>query len=207
MIRVKICGLTRPDDARLAVMAGADAIGLVFAPSPRRVSLNQARKILADVPTFILRVGVFVNQDPEWVKRIARQAGLDRFQFHGEETAGYLRQFPSYQIIRGIRPKPDCSLPRMDPAPGASALLVDAFVPGVHGGTGLTANWDYARGLKRFSKALILSGGLKPANVGAAIRHVRPDMVDVSSGVEDRPGIKNRAKIRAFIKAVKSTGF
>ncbi|MBN1594919.1 phosphoribosylanthranilate isomerase [candidate division FCPU426 bacterium] len=203
MIRVKICGLTRPQDAKAAVAAGADAIGLVFAPSPRKVGVRQAKAILAAVAPFVWRCGVFVNQDPDWVLHLARELALDRLQFHGQESGLYLRRFAKNRVIKALQPGHQAQAPKTDPAPAAAAFLVDAFVPGVAGGTGKAANWNYARQLKKFGKAVILSGGLHAGNVGEAIRRVQPDMVDVSSGVEIRPGIKSPEKIAQFIKCVR----
>jgi phosphoribosylanthranilate isomerase len=206
MTAVKVCGLTRPGDARAAVAAGAALIGLVFAPSPRRVTVAQARAIIAVLPPQIVRVGVFVDADPAWVARTAVAVGLDRLQFNGGEDGAYLAAFRPHRILKALRVPAGAPTPRRDPAPRAGALLVDAWVPGLAGGTGRVANWAYARTLKRFGKPLVLSGGLTPANVGAAIRAVRPDVVDVSSGVETRPGIKSAAKVRAFLRAVRAAG-
>lgn len=203
MIRIKICGITRAEDARAAVALGADAIGFIFAPSQRRVTPRQAGAILAAVPPQILSVGVFANQSPALIRSLVAELGLDRIQFHGQEPASVVRTFPARRVIYALRPKPGSALPRRDPSPGAGALLVDAFVPGVLGGTGRLANWSFARTLKKFKKPVILSGGLNPRNVAEAIRRVSPDMVDVSSGVESRPGRKNRAAMKAFIQAVR----
>ncbi len=203
MTGIKICGLTRPEDARVAAAAGADAIGLVFAPSPRRVLPGQAKAIIAALPPHIVRIGVFVDQDPDWIGRIMDTMGLDRLQFHGSEKKTVLRRFSSSRVIRALRPPAGRALARQDPEPAAAAFLVDACVPGTSGGTGILSNWKYARGLRRFGKPVILSGGLNPDNVSRAIRAVKPDMVDVSSGVEIRPGIKSAARIRAFVKAVR----
>jgi len=204
MIRIKICGITRPKDAWQAVRSGADAIGLIFAASPRQVTPGQAKKIIQVLPPYIIRVGVFVNQEAEWVKQIADQLGLDRLQFHGHETSQYLRWFTKSRVIRALRPKAQMIRPKNDPAPAASAFLVDAYVPGLQGGTGRLANWEYTSHLKHFGKPIILSGGLTADNVSSAVRRVKPDMVDVSSGVETKPGIKSAAKIRRFIKAVRT---
>jgi phosphoribosylanthranilate isomerase len=201
MTAVKICGLTRVEDVRVAVKAGARALGFVFAPSPRRITPEKAQRLLAQVPATVLRIGVFVDQDWRWVRGVAETLHLDRLQFHGSESSAYLRHFHPAACIRALRPVADVVLPKRDPAPEASALLVDAWVPGVAGGTGKLANWKYALALRRFPKTLILSGGLNPANVAEAVRRVRPDMVDVSSGVEIKPGIKSAVKIRAFIRA------
>ncbi|MCK5218876.1 phosphoribosylanthranilate isomerase [bacterium] len=206
MIAVKICGLTCPEDARAAVAAGADAIGLVFAPSPRRVLPGTAKAIIAVLPPQVVRVGVFVDQDPDWITRITDTLGLDRLQFHGSEKKSVLRRFPPSRVIRALRPSVGQALPKRDPEPAASAFLVDACVPGISGGTGVLSNWKYARGLRHFGKPIILSGGLNPDNVSRAIRAVKPDMVDVSSGVETKPGIKNAARMRAFVRAVREAG-
>jgi phosphoribosylanthranilate isomerase len=203
MTAIKLCGFTRPEDARVAVLAGANAIGLVFASSPRQVTVQQAKKIIRVLPATILRVGVFVNQDPGWVLGVYRDLGLDRLQFHGSESRRMLRLFPQNRIIRALKPGANTPAPTTDPAPEASVFLVDAAISGQAGGTGRLANWKYARGLKKFHKPIILSGGLNPENVGRAIRAVKPDMVDVSSGIEIRPGIKGAEKMRAFILAVR----
>lgn len=206
MTGVKICGLTQGADARAAVQAGAQALGVVFAPSPRRVTPEQARRVLAAAPTTVLRWGVFVDQPWRWVLALARDLHLDRLQFHGCEDEDYLRHFHPAQIVKALRPRPGEAAPRRDPAPRAGALLVDAWSPATAGGTGLKANWPFARALRHFPKTLVLSGGLNAANVGDAVRRVKPDLVDVSSGVESRPGIKDPVKIRAFMAAVRRAG-
>ena len=202
MIRVKICGLTREVDVETTVQAGADALGMVFAPSPRQVTVKQAKMIIKNAPPQVLRVGVFVDQDPKWIMRVMHEVGLDRIQLHGHESQKVMRLFSRFRVIRSLRPTAMSIVPKKDPAPAAGALLVDAFVPGQAGGTGKPSNWKYAKGLKRFGKPVILSGGLNPQNVSEAIRRVRPAMVDVSSGVEVQPGIKNASKIRQFIRRV-----
>ena len=203
MTPVKICGLTRVADARAAVAAGARAIGFVFGPSPRQVTPALARRLLAAVPTTVLRCGVFVDQPWRWVRAVAQDLHLDRVQFNGSEDGEYLRHFHPAQIMRALRPGAGAPAPRRDPVPRAAALVVDAWSPTAAGGTGLKANWAYARALRRFPKTLILAGGLNAANVAEAIRRVKPDLVDVSSGVEVRPGIKDPVKIRAFISAAR----
>lgn len=206
MTRVKICGLTRPEDVRAAVAAGADALGFVLAPSPRRVTVQQVKRLLAGVPPYVITVGVFADQPLPLLRYCLEALGLDRLQFHGQEPRAWQRQFPKARVIRALRPAAGAPLPGRDPAPAASAFLMDALVPGQSGGTGRKSNWTYAKHLKRFGKTLILSGGLTPENVGQAIRQVGPDMVDVSSGVELRPGIKSGSRIRAFIQAVRRHG-
>lgn len=203
MIRVKICGLTRPQDVQAAVAAGADALGFVLAPSPRQVSPAQLKHLLAGVPSYVLTVGVCVDQPLPLLQYCLEELGLDRLQFHGHETLAWQRKFPKIRVIRALRPAGGAPLPARDPAPAAGAFLVDALVPGAAGGTGQKSNWLYARSLRRFGKPVILSGGLKPENVAEAIRRVKPDMVDVSSGVEVRPGIKSHARMRAFVQAAR----
>jgi phosphoribosylanthranilate isomerase len=203
VIRVKICGLTRPEDVQAAVLAGADALGFVLAPSPRQVTVAQLQRLLAAVPATVLTVGVFVNQPLPLLQYCLEELGLDRLQFHGQETQAWQRKFPRVRVIRALRPATDAPLPDRDPAPAAGAYLVDARVPGAAGGTGRRSNWRYARHLRRFGKPVILSGGLTPENVGPAIRRVSPDMVDVSTGVELRPGIKSHVRLRAFIQAAR----
>jgi phosphoribosylanthranilate isomerase len=203
MIRVKICGLTRSVDVATAIEAGADALGMVFAPSPRQVSVAKAKKIMQLAPPQILRVGVFVDQDPKWIMQVMHEVGLDRVQFHGHESQKIMRAFTRFRVIRALRPTLESAIPKKDPAPAAGALLVDAYVPGKAGGTGKKANWKYAKALKRFGKPVILSGGLNTQNITEAIQKVRPDMVDVSSGVELQPGIKSTAKIKRFIQLVR----
>lgn len=204
MTKVKICGITQAKDAEFAIKAGADALGFVFAPSPRQITLAQARRLLAELPVTILTFGVFVDQDPKWIRRVVDETGIDRIQMHGKEKAGVLKQFPKHCVVKALNPQHHDQVPASDPAKNAGAFLVDAFVPGQAGGTGRQANWAYARRLKVFKKELILSGGLNPENVGTAISKVGPDMVDVSSGVERGPGIKDHRKIKRFIQAVKA---
>lgn len=202
--RVKICGITRVEDALAAAHAGADAIGLVFAPkSPRRVDLKQAAAIARAVPPLVTVVGLFENATPETVHEALRHLSLDLLQFHGDETPDYCRAF-SKPYIKAIRMTPDVDLHAQDRRyADAAGLLLDAYSPAAAGGTGETFDWSrIPRDLK---KPLILAGGLTSANVAEAIRRVRPYAVDVSSGVESEKGIKDSAKIDAFIQAVLRT--
>ena len=203
MIAIKICGITRLSDARVAIRAGANAIGMVFAPSPRRITYSQAKAIVDKLPVYVIKVGVFVDQPLEELLWLVDKLGLDRLQFHGSENSQVLRKFSFTRVIKALRPKKKALLPTQDPAPDAAAYLVDAFKPGVKGGTGLLANWEYAKSLKKFKKTVILSGGLNTNNISEAITKVKPDMVDVSSGVEKSPGIKDTVKLREFIKKVR----
>lgn len=201
-VRSKICGITRIEDALAAVDAGADAIGLVFyPPSPRAVSVVQARAIIAALPPFVTTVGLFVNASRCELNETLEAVGLDLLQFHGDETPedceGYHRPF-----IKALRVKPgDDIASACRVYSKASGLLLDAYVPGVPGGTGETFDWSLIP--KDLSKPVILAGGLSPDNVAQAIEQVRPYAVDVSGGVELHKGIKDHGKIRAFMKAVR----
>jgi phosphoribosylanthranilate isomerase len=199
--RVKICGLTRIEDAELAVSLGAAAVGLVLWPrSPRHVGVDAARAIVAALPPFVLRVGVFVNQAPEEVARVAGAVGLDAVQLHGHEAVAKYEALP-YRLIKAV-PIDAESAPEdaLRVAPDVTVLL-DAHDPGRFGGTGRTIDWTLAAAVAR-RRRVILSGGLRPENVGQAVDMVRPYAVDVSSGVEARPGVKDPARLRAFFDAL-----
>ena len=201
-VRSKICGITRIEDALAAAEAGADAIGFVFyAKSPRAVDVRQARAIIAELPPFVTTVGLFVNASRCELNEILEVVPLDLLQFHGDETPqdceGYHR--PWIKALR-VRPGDDleaaCQL-----YAGARGILLDTYVPGVPGGTGEAFDWSLVPA--RLSKPIILAGGLSADNVGQAIAQVRPYAVDVSGGVEQAKGIKDAAKIEAFMHAVK----
>lgn len=205
-VRIKICGITRPEDALAAVQAGADAIGFVFyAPSPRAVTPARAAAAIRALPPFVSVVGLFVNADPEAVLSTLRQVPLDLLQFHGDETPAFCAQF-ARPFLKAVRVGPKVqpadlleSAAAYGAVPGARGLLLDAWVEGLHGGTGRTFNWGVIpQGL---ALPVVLSGGLTPGNVADAVRQVRPAAVDVSSGVESAPGIKDHAKITTFIHA------
>ena len=201
-VRSKICGITRLEDALAAVEAGADAIGFVFyAKSPRAVEVRQARAIIAELPPFVTTVGLFVNASRCELNEILEVVPLDLLQFHGDETPadceGYHR--PWIKALR-VRPGDDLQAACKHYA-GASGILLDAYVPGVPGGTGESFDWSLIP--QRLSKPIILAGGLSADNVAEAIRQVRPYAVDVSGGVEQQKGIKDAAKIEAFMRAVK----
>lgn len=201
---VKICGITNLEDALACVEFGADALGFNFyAKSPRRVSLERATKILEDVPSSILKVGVFVNEPEQNVKDIAVELGLDYLQFHGDETPSYCEQFAT-PYWKAFRLKDEKTLELMRKY-ACDYYLVDSFTAQVYGGSGVTANWDLAREAKKVGK-IILAGGLTPENVAEAIRTVLPDGVDVASGVEEKPGRKDAAKLERFITNVRESG-
>ncbi|MFG0408759.1 phosphoribosylanthranilate isomerase [Pseudomonas sp. FYR_11] len=201
-VRSKICGITRIEDALAAVEAGADAIGFVFyAKSPRAVDARQARAIMAELPPFVTTVGLFVNASRCELNEILEVVPLDLLQFHGDETPedceGYHR--PWIKALR-VRPGDDLEAACQRYA-GARGILLDTYVAGVPGGTGEAFDWSLVPA--RLSKPIILAGGLSAANVGQAIAQVRPYAVDVSGGVEQAKGIKDAAKIEAFMQAVR----
>lgn len=200
-VRAKICGITRVEDAITAVDHGADAIGLVFyAPSPRNVAIEQAAEIANRIPAFVTVVGLFVNAEPDFVREIISRVKLDLLQFHGDETP---QQCASYGLpfIKAIRVKSDTNLVQCAKDFSASkALLLDTFTDGVAGGTGHVFDWNLIP--VSLGKPIILAGGLNAQNVAQAISQVKPYAVDVSGGVELSKGIKDAAKIAAFMQQV-----
>lgn len=203
MVRVKICGITRVADGLSCARLGADAIGLVFyAPSPRNVSVEQARAIVAALPPFVTTVGLFVDALPSEVHALLAQLPLDVLQFHGNESPEYCRSF-GRPYLKALRVVPGLDLVQYASAyTGAQALLLDAHVAGVAGGTGQTFDWSLIP--PHLPLPVILSGGLNPANVTQGIRSVQPAAVDVSSGVEAAKGIKDAEKIAAFMQGVRN---
>lgn len=201
--RVKICGITRIEDAMTAAQAGADAIGLVFEPkSPRYVKPDQAQAIVRALPPFVTVVGLFVNAAPDTVETMLQHVTLDLLQFHGNETPEQCRRYHR-PYIKAIHMQTDVNL--HDHArryADAEGLLLDTAVAHVAGGSG--QSFDWGRVPSDLGKPVILAGGLTPENVAEAVRQVRPFAVDVSSGVEQSKGIKDASKIAAFIEAVRS---
>ncbi len=199
--RIKICGITREEDLRAALDAGADAIGFVFyPPSARCLTPARAAELVRRVPPFVTRVGLFVNEDPQTVAATLKTVPLDLLQFHGEESHGYCAGF-GVPYIKAARVRPGLDLVEYARAfPGARGLLLDAFVEG-YGGGGQSFDWSLVP--RDLALPVILSGGLSADNVETAIRRLRPWAVDVSSGVEVAKGIKDAAKIAAFVAAVK----
>ena len=201
-VKVKICGVTSVGDARAAVAAGADAVGLMFyARSPRYISMEVAREIAQTLPPPVLRVGVFVDPSPDDVFEAIQFCGLTLLQFHGAETDQFCQQF-GIMTMKAFRVRNAESLTPLSSF-GADAFLLDSYVAEKPGGTGETFNWDLAVEAKRIGRPIFLAGGLTPENVAGAIRAVRPFGVDVSSGVEISPGRKDPEKIRAFIAAAR----
>jgi phosphoribosylanthranilate isomerase len=201
--RIKICGLREPEHARLAAEAGADAIGLVFyGPSPRFVEVARARAIAAALPAYVSAVGLFVNAPEEEIRDILSAVRLDLLQFQGDEPPEFCERF-GIPYVRAVRMEEGTNLVEWARKfSRAKALLLDAHVPGTPGGTGRTFDW--AAIPRDLPIAIILSGGLKPDNVGRAVREVRPWAVDVSSGVERARGVKDPRLIVDFIRSVRS---
>jgi len=207
MTRVKICGITRLEDALAAARAGADAIGMIFCESPRRIDPGRAREIARRLPPFVAAVGVFAGSPPEEVVAVAREVGLSAVQLHGGESPEVVREVArAAKVIKSVRVRDQASLSGLEAFEDASAFLFDAHADGALGGTGRTFDWALLEGvLGRLDKPWILAGGLTPENVEAAVRRLRPWAVDTSSGVEIRPGVKDTARVREFIAKVRRT--
>ena len=199
--RVKICGITSEADAIAAVEAGCDAIGLVFyEPSPRNVSIEQAARIVRSLPPFICAVGLFVDAPAQQIRSVLTQAPLDLLQFHGEETPAECNSY-GVPYIKAVRVRQGTNLLQYAADYGdARGLLLDTYKDGTAGGTGEVFDWGLIP--EGLPNPPILAGGLSPGNVGDAIRRVRPYAVDVSGGVEKSKGIKDAAKIAAFMQGV-----
>lgn len=197
-VRVKICGITRAEDALVAAQAGADAIGLVFyPPSPRAVTVEQAQTILQQLPAFVTTTALFVDPEPGLVQQVIDKLKIDLLQFHGNEPASFCQQF-SRPYIKAIAMKPGTDLGAMaESYSDARALLLDTYKAGVPGGTGEAFNWQWVP--HNFSKPLVLAGGLNADNVTSAIKQTQVWAVDVSGGVEVEKGIKSAAEITRFI--------
>jgi phosphoribosylanthranilate isomerase len=201
--RIKVCGLTRVEDVQAAVAAGVDAIGLVFYPeSPRHVTIAQAVTLCREIPPFVTIVGLFVNASRAEVHRVVESVPLNLLQFHGDETVDQCEGF-GLPYLRAARVRPGVDLLEFaSQFPSARALLLDTWTP-AYGGSGESFDWSLVPA--SCPLPVILSGGLTPDNVAEAIRQVRPVAVDVSSGVESAKGIKDAAKIRAFVSAVRGS--
>jgi phosphoribosylanthranilate isomerase len=212
-VRVKICGIARPGWALAAAEAGADAVGLVFAEGPRRVTPEVAAEIVRALPPWVTPVGVFVDEPPERVLAVARAVGLGAVQLHGDEPPEAMAALGTMKVIKAVRigSPGDLAAARAWRERARAlgrppdAYLVDALVPGgPRGGTGRLADWSSARQLAEEGfRPLVLAGGLGPENVAEAVRTVRPWGVDGSSGLESAPGVKDPARMRAFVEAVR----
>lgn len=202
--RVKVCGLCSAADAAAAVRAGADALGVIFVPESRRhVTPDEAAAIFAGVPPFVARIGVFVDAPADEVAAVARRLGLAAVQLHGAEPPEYCAEMP-VPVIKAFRVGPAFDPAVMEPYRGVvSALLLDTLVEGTHGGTGRAFAWSDVPPLPDFAP-VIVAGGLRPTNVGEAIRALRPFAVDVSSGVEERPRQKDTYRLAALVAEVRA---
>jgi phosphoribosylanthranilate isomerase len=200
MTRIKICGMTTVDDALMAVEAGADAIGLIFWTGSRRaVDVERAQAITRALPPLVSTVGVFVDETPDRVRTVADAVGLSGVQLHGVEAVADWARFPR-PVLKAM------PLEQYETSPwrtARAAILVDAHDPVTIGGTGRTIDWDVARAIAA-TRPLVLAGGLTPDNVGQAVARVAPWGVDVASGVEQAPGVKDPARVRAFVHAVRA---
>lgn len=200
MTRVKVCGITNSEDALCAVRLGASALGFVFyEKSPRFVTPAEAGEIIRRLPPFVTKVGVFVNAEADYLRDAKEIAGFDLYQFHGDETPEFCAAFGE-DYIKAVRVKDSDSLDAVN-LYDTDAFLFDAYSPDVYGGTGENFSWGILSGRKLGDKFVILSGGLDPDNVRDAIQAVNPYAVDVSSGVESSPGIKDHLKLERFMEA------
>jgi phosphoribosylanthranilate isomerase len=200
---VKVCGITNPGDARVAAEAGADAVGLVFAESPRRVSFEDARRISIALPENVIRVGVFVDAEPGEVLRVAREVGLDLAQLHGDETPETVTALREggVKVMKALRVRDAASLAALDRYE-ADLFLLDAYSERARGGTGRRFDWGLAKSL-RGRDNIVVAGGLGPENVREAVELFEPYGVDASSSLEDEPGRKNDERVRRFVLAAK----
>ena len=204
MTKVKICGITNLGDAMAACRYGADALGFVFAKSPRKISSRKAAAIIKKLPSHIAKVGVFVDEDAKNILRIAKDCRLDCAQLHGGESINYCKGLKKYiKIIKAVRLSGDKGLRGLKKY-DVDAFLLDSYVKGKHGGTGTAFDWALAVKAKDAGKPVIIAGGLNHKNVGSAISKVRPYAVDASSGLERSPGRKDRSLVKKFIEAAKA---
>ncbi|MBA3636999.1 MAG: phosphoribosylanthranilate isomerase [Rubrobacteraceae bacterium] len=203
MMLVKVCGITNAGDARVAAAAGADAVGLVFADSPRRVGVEDARRISTALPENVIRVGVFVDEEPAEVLRISREVGLDLAQLHGDETPDTVTAVreSGVKVMKALRVRDAASIDALD-GYEADLFLLDAYSEKARGGTGERFDWRVAKSL-RGRDNIVVSGGLGPENVREAVEFFEPYGVDASSSLEDEPGRKNGERVRRFVLAAR----
>lgn len=206
MALIKICGITNLDDARAAVDAGADALGFNFyARSPRYLAPAAAREIIGQLPESVEYVGVFVNEDsPDAVARMVKEASVTAVQLHGEEGPEFCRALKNFKVIKALRVHENYA-PEDARQFEVEAILLDAYCPQARGGTGRRFDWTLARRTRELVGKLYLAGGLTPENVAEAISLVQPYAVDVCSGVEAAPGLKDHARMRAFVAAARES--
>ncbi len=201
-VKVKICGMTNLKDVKVAVDGGVDAVGFIFyKKSPRSVTMQAVREIVLELPPFVDSVGVFVNETAEQINKISDHCKLDRVQLHGDESPAFCKKIRR-RVIKVIRVKDIQSLKKLSDYP-VSSFLLDTFSEDQYGGTGKVFDWNLAYSAKKYGP-IILAGGLTPINVRQAIQRIQPYGVDVCSGVESQPGIKDHKKMQAFLKNVKA---
>jgi len=201
-VKVKICGMTNFKDVKVAVDGGVDAVGFIFyKKSPRSVTMQAVREIVLELPPFVDSVGVFVNETPEQINKISDHCKLDRVQLHGDESPAFCKKIRR-RVIKVIRVKDIQSLKKLSDYP-VSSFLLDTFSEDQYGGTGKVFDWNLAYSAKKYGP-IILAGGLTPINVRQAIQRIQPYGVDVCSGVESQPGIKDHKKMQTFLKNVKA---
>ena len=201
-VKVKICGMTNLKDVKVAVDGGVDAVGFIFyKKSPRSVTMQAVREIVLELPPFVDSVGVFVNETAEQINKISDHCKLDRVQLHGDESPAFCKKIRR-RVIKVIRVKDIQSLKKLSDYP-VSSFLLDTFSEDQYGGTGKVFDWNLAFPAKKYGP-IILAGGLTPINVRQAIQRIQPYGVDVCSGVESQPGIKDHKKMQAFLKNVKA---
>jgi phosphoribosylanthranilate isomerase len=198
-VKVKICGITNLEDASIAVALGADALGFIFAPSPRQITPKKSRAIIRAIPSFVKTVGVFVNEAPATIREVMRQCGLDLIQLHGDESPALCEELMPC-TIKALRIKDESSLQTVRAYQGkVRALLLDTYSKDKAGGTGRTFDWNLAIKIKKMGIPIILSGGIGPSNIDLAIHTVKPYAVDVNSGVETCPGKKSQILVKALM--------
>ena len=201
-VKVKICGMTNLKDVKVAVDGGVDAVGFIFyKKSPRSVTMQAVREIVLELPPFVDSVGVFVNETAEQINKIADHCKLDRVQLHGDESPAFCKKIRR-RVIKAIRIKDIQSLKKLSDYP-VSSFLLDTFSEDQYGGTGRVFDWNLAYPAKKYGP-IILAGGLTPNNVRQAIQRIQPYGVDVCSGVESQPGIKDHKMMQTFLKNVKA---
>jgi phosphoribosylanthranilate isomerase len=205
MTQIKICGITRIEDALCAAASGADAVGFIFhEASPRYIAPERAREIIAALPAELVKVGVFVNRNAEEVVQTVEDCGLDLIQLHGDESPEYCRRFPPEQVIKAVFPRTPEELPALA-AYDVRAFLIDFREADRYGGTGKRADWGLAVRLGKIHP-LILAGGLGIENIGEALSAVAPGAVDINSGVERAPGVKDQDRMRRIVAIIRRAG-
>jgi phosphoribosylanthranilate isomerase len=203
MVKVKICGITNIEDANTAAELGVDVLGFIFAPSPRKIEPKKARDIIRTIPPFVKTVGVFVNEDPSLIKKLISFCGLDMVQLHGDESPDICQDLMP-RSIKSFWLKDESSLQTISSYCGkVRAFLFDTYAEDVRGGTGKTFDWDLAIKGKKLGFPIILAGGLNPSNIKEAISAVKPEAVDVNSGVEKHPGKKDHVAIKKLMEAIR----